>query len=150
MAPKMSLKTQVVGFNQYLTNVYGEELRVSTLLLRLGFSAEEVETLRATCLDPFLDDLLTALAAQFAAGQGGARLFDIVFRRYGLDGQEPATLQQLADQYEISRERIRQLEKKAMNRRRNSHQRDILEQNVRDVARTHLAGLGCADHPRMD
>ena len=136
----MSLKTQVVGFNQYLTDVYGEDLRVSTLLLRLGFSAAEVETVRATCLGPFLDDLLAALAVQFAAGHDGMRLFDIVCRRYGLDGQEPATLQQLADQYGISRERIRQLEKKAVNRRRNSHQRDLLEQNMRNIARTHLTG----------
>lgn len=39
---------------------------------------------------------------------------DIVTRRYGLDGDEPETLDQLGTKYGVSRERIRQIEVAAM------------------------------------
>ena len=38
--------------------------------------------------------------------------------RYGLDGNEPMTLQQVGDYYMVSRERIRQIEHKALRRLR--------------------------------
>src|SRR5919205_2420354 len=37
----------------------------------------------------------------------------VLIRRYGLDGQEPATLAQLSDELGVSRERIRQLQREA-------------------------------------
>jgi RNA polymerase primary sigma factor len=39
---------------------------------------------------------------------------DILSRRFGLDGADPLTLQQIADKYGLSRERIRQLEARAL------------------------------------
>ena len=42
------------------------------------------------------------------------QLVQIVRRRFGLDGAEPETLIQIADAMNLSRERIRQLEKKAL------------------------------------
>jgi hypothetical protein len=41
---------------------------------------------------------------------------DVIIRRYGLDGRSPETLQQVAAQFHVSRERVRQVEKKALNR----------------------------------
>lgn len=43
-----------------------------------------------------------------------APLAQIVRRRFGLDGDEPETLIQIGDSMQLSRERIRQLEKKAL------------------------------------
>ncbi len=40
--------------------------------------------------------------------------------RFGLDGEPPMTLQQIADEFQVSRERIRQIEKRALARLRRS------------------------------
>lgn len=45
--------------------------------------------------------------------------FKIISWRYGLVGPEPLTLQQIADKYKLSRERIRQLEARALKKLRN-------------------------------
>lgn len=42
------------------------------------------------------------------------RLQEIILRRFGLDGQEPETLEEIAQRFELSRERVRQLERDAM------------------------------------
>jgi RNA polymerase primary sigma factor len=38
----------------------------------------------------------------------------VLVRRYGLDGKDPATLAELGDELELSRERVRQLQLKAV------------------------------------
>ena len=53
-------------------------------------------------------------------GLGNRRLQDIVVRRFGLDGDDALTLQELGERYGVTRERIRQLEAKAL---RNLRQR---------------------------
>ena len=55
------------------------------------------------------DDQLVAKLARMSP-----QLVQIVRRRFGLDGAEPETLIQIADSMNLSRERIRQLEKKAL------------------------------------
>ena len=37
----------------------------------------------------------------------------ILVRRYGLDGEKPATLADLSEELEVSRERVRQLQREA-------------------------------------
>lgn len=43
---------------------------------------------------------------------------DIIHKRFGLGGEDPMTLQQIGDEYHLSRERIRQLEARALARMR--------------------------------
>ena len=38
------------------------------------------------------------------------RLSDVIIKRFGLDGKEPRTLQQIGDEYNVTRERVRQME----------------------------------------
>lgn len=56
-----------------------------------------------------LDDLLGRLS-DFEA--------DIVRKRFGIGDQDPMTLQEIGDEYALSRERIRQIEKRALGRMR--------------------------------
>lgn len=60
------------------------------------------------------NELLRSL--QQALTQLTAREQSIVQRRFGLDGSAPETLEGLAQRYDLSRERIRQIERKALDR----------------------------------
>jgi RNA polymerase primary sigma factor len=53
-----------------------------------------------------------------ALAQLGERERDILRQRFGLDGQEPVSLVQIGKQYGLSRERIRQLEARALEQMR--------------------------------
>lgn len=74
---------------------------------------------QAVHVDPFrawLDDLALDVApihdlafVMLTAHARDGRERAILTARFGLDGQEPATLQQIGDAYSISRERVRQL-----------------------------------------
>jgi RNA polymerase sigma factor (sigma-70 family) len=47
-----------------------------------------------------------------------ARERDVLMLRFGLDGDEPKTLEELGDRFKVTRERIRQIEAKAMTKLR--------------------------------
>jgi RNA polymerase primary sigma factor len=48
-----------------------------------------------------------------AIGHLSERARCVLVRRYGLDGRKPATLLELGDELDISRERVRQLQREA-------------------------------------
>lgn len=68
----------------------------------------------------------------------GERLQTILFRRYGIDGNPPGTLQSIGELLGISRERIRQLEKKALRLCRHKKNLQNFESDLRESARTYL------------
>jgi len=65
-------------------------------------------------------DFLERLKLLFAKLKFSKRTCDILIKRFGLDGEEPETLEAVAKRYEITRERVRQLELKALRALRNS------------------------------
>jgi len=52
---------------------------------------------------------------------------EIVKARYGLEGREPLTLAELGERFDLSRERVRQIQEKALNKLRSHQVRDKLE-----------------------
>jgi RNA polymerase primary sigma factor len=121
----------------------GKGATAAAVAERLGWSVEDVEALRAhlaplTSLDaPLGDDPHAASAVDLVADETspapGEELEDearalalrtavarlpererrVVVRRHGLDGAEPATLDELAEELGVSRERVRQIQKRA-------------------------------------
>ena len=66
-------------------------------------------------------------------GLRNRRLQDIVVGRFGLDGDDALTLQQLGERYGVTRERIRQLEAKALrNLRRRAYAGELLPSQMPD------------------
>ena len=56
---------------------------------------------------------------------------DIITRRFGLDGEEPMSLKEIGDVYGLTEERIRQIEKRALERLRAvSQEKDISAYNI--------------------
>jgi hypothetical protein len=114
--------------------LYGTETRLSTLLTRLRFTETHVELIRSQCLESLVTDFLDALRKQMLAGLDGERLFMVVSRRFGLDGEPPATLENLAQQLGISRERVRQLEQKAIKKCKSKTHLQNLQTSLQHIA----------------
>ncbi len=108
----MDYKIQLIGLNEFLTAVYQSETRISTLLFELGFEKEKIELLRDYHLEPVVVNFIAVIKEQL----GDDRLFYIISRRFGLDGESKDTLQIIGDKLNISRERVRQLEYQAIKR----------------------------------
>jgi RNA polymerase primary sigma factor len=55
---------------------------------------------------------------------------DVIRFRYGLGDREPLSLQEIGDRFDLTKERIRQIEKNALKRLRHPARREILETYV--------------------
>jgi RNA polymerase primary sigma factor len=85
---------------------------------RLGWDPEEVRLTMsampdATSLDQPVSSEDTASQLKEAIERLPDRARYVLVRRYGLDDREPATLAELGDELDISRERVRQLQREA-------------------------------------
>lgn len=56
----------------------------------------------------------------------------VVCKRFGLDGSPPQTLEQIGDQFGVTRERIRQIESKTLAKLRHPDRRDRLAEYLKD------------------
>lgn len=129
----MTLKAQVIGLNELLTIIYGTELCLSLLLERLGFTSEQINTLRCQHAEQIVTAHLLLLEEYFTTFRDGERLYHIIKRRFGLDGERPETLEQIGEHFNVSRERIRQLEKKAIKRCKYKRWLRAWEQGLHDI-----------------
>lgn len=135
----MSLKLQVTGLNEFLTTIYNTETRLSLLLSNLGFDSQQIETLRRQHLEQVVTSFIAVVQERIISGSDGERLYKIISRRFGLDGEPPETLESLGGQFGVSRERIRQLEKKAIRRCRHKARLQSWEASLRDIAQRALS-----------
>ena len=80
-----------------------------------AMEAEEVQQSKVPDLREF--DLVTHLGEAIEsafAGDGSRRLYAILVRRFGLNGSKEYTLEEIGEYFEVTRERVRQLETKAI------------------------------------
>lgn len=110
----MSIKLQIVGLNNFLTTIYRQDMRLSALLTRLEFGPEQIECVRMQHLEQLVNLYIDLVRQWITTGRDGERLYSILSRRFSFDGQPVTIRQNLADEYGISRERVRQLEVKAL------------------------------------
>jgi RNA polymerase primary sigma factor len=95
--------------------VSGEDLSLSTALSEDG-SLELGDTLEQETIPPVELELIKESFAEQIQGmvaQLDEKERQVIRMRFGLDGEEPRTLQEIGEELGLSRERIRQIESKA-------------------------------------
>jgi hypothetical protein len=85
----MNIRQQVDGLNSFLTEVFGAETRLSAILKELGFSEQQVELIRTRHLECVVAKYLDSIKGRMLEWSDGERMFTVLIRRYGLDGQAP-------------------------------------------------------------
>jgi RNA polymerase primary sigma factor len=121
VAEKTSLSLQEV---EELLKVAGDDLSLSSAVgedgtLELGDTLEQ-ETIPSVELElmksSFEAQIRRAMLEELDEKEQG-----VIKMRFGLDGEEPRTLQEIGEELGLSRERIRQIESKAKEKLRRSH-----------------------------
>jgi len=105
----MDFTTQLAGLNQLLSVIYGNEMQLNTLLGGLGFEESQVEGLQGAPLESVVAGFLEIIHKRLTSDSGKDTYYQILSRRYGLDGEPPAQLSEIAQKESHSPEYLRQL-----------------------------------------
>ena len=105
----MDPKVQLTGLNELLSIIYGDEMRLSTLLSELGFEQMQIEQLHDVHLEPVVRQFLEVVHKRLTNDAGKDTYYQILSRRYGLDGEPREQLSAIAPKYNYSAEYLRQL-----------------------------------------
>ena len=107
-----------------LLRVAGDDLSLSTAVGEDG-NLELGDTIEQDSVPPVeLDLMRSSFAEQIRAlvAELDEKERDVIRMRFGLDGEEPRTLQEIGETLGVSRERIRQIESRAKEKLRRNHQ----------------------------
>jgi RNA polymerase primary sigma factor len=119
LAARTEMSAQEV---EELLRVAGDDLSLSTAVgedgsLELGDTLEQesVPSAELELIKTSFEEQIRALVAELEEKEA-----DVIRMRFGLDGEEPRTLQEIGEALGLSRERIRQIESKAKEKLRRS------------------------------
>jgi RNA polymerase primary sigma factor len=106
-----------------LLRVAGDDLSLSTAVgedgkMELGDTLEQdtIPSIELTLIKTSFEDQIRAMVGELEPKER-----EVIKMRFGLDGEEPRTLQEIGEALGLSRERIRQIESKAKEKLRRSH-----------------------------
>ena len=166
----MDFKIQLTGLNELLSIIYGNELRLSELLRELGFEESQIEQVRDKHLESVVSQYLEVIHKRLTNDAGKDSYYQILSRRYGLDGEAPEQLSTIAEKQNHSPEYLRQLFEEIIQRCRSKTWQAELKKNLKFIvvaelgkmnerpSREHVAGKlgrlenlrGAADVARLD
>jgi len=111
-----------------LLRVAGDDVSLSTAVgedggLELGDTLEQdtIPAVELTMIRSSFEKQIQAIVAELDEKER-----DVIRMRFGLDGEDPRTLQEIGETLGLSRERIRQIESKAKEKLRRSHEAQSL------------------------
>lgn len=116
-AARMRRRIALDGLRRFISDVDARCPRgtdITSILTGQGFIPDQVAALRRDYLDPLVDAYRALIEERLLMRHDGERLYQIVERRYGLDGVAPDTLAACGPALGLSGERIRQLETTAV------------------------------------
>ena len=166
----MDFNIQFTGLNELLSVIYGNETRLSTLLGELGFEQSQIEALRDQHLQEVVAQFLEVVHKRLTSDSGKDTYYQILSRRYGLDGVPKEQLSAIGEKYNFSPEYTRQLFEEIIQRCQSKTWQKELKINLKHIvvdqlgkmnerpAREHVAAKlerltdlrGAADVARLD
>ena len=105
----MDSKVQLTGLNELLSVIYGDEMQLTELFQELGFEESQTERLRDHHLESIVPEFLEVIHKRLTSHSGKDTYYQILSRRYGLDGEPRAQLSAIAQIHGFSPEYLRPL-----------------------------------------
>ena len=130
----MDFKAQLTGLNELLSVIYGNEMRLSMLLDELGFEQAQIEQLRDRHLQAVVTQFLEVIHKRLTSDSGKDTYYQILSRRYGLDGEPKEQLTVIAEKHNLSPEFTRQLFDEIIQRCRSKTWQKDLKTSLKHIA----------------
>ena len=137
----MDFKIQLAGLNELLTVIYGDETRLSSLLRELGFEESQIEPLKDSHLESVVNQFLDVIHKRLTSDSGKDTYYQILARRYGLDGEPREQLSAIAAQHAYSPEYLRQLFDEILQRCRSKTWQKELKTSLKHLVVAELGGM---------
>jgi hypothetical protein len=137
----MDFKTQLTGLDELLSVIYGDEMHLSALLSELGFEQAQIEQLHAAHLEPVVRQFLDVIHKRFTNDSGRDTYYQILSRRYGLDGEPREQLSVIAPKYNYSPEYLRQLFEEIIQRCQSKTWQTELRKSLKYIVITQLGKM---------
>jgi hypothetical protein len=130
----MDFKTRLSGLNEFLAVIYGNSMELDTLLGELGFEDSQVEQLQGGNLESIVTRFLDAIHKRLTSDSGKDTYYQILSRRYGLDGEPRQQLSAIAEAHGFSPEYLRQLYEEIIHRCQSKKWREDLRKSLKYIA----------------
>jgi hypothetical protein len=137
----MDFNTQLTGLNQLLSVVYGDDMQLSTLLRELGFGGSAIRQLQNGHLESVVDQFLEVIHKRLTSDAGKDTYYQILSRRYGLDGEPPQPLSAIAEKHSFSPEYQRQLFEEIIQRCQSKTWQAELKKSLKYIVVTQLGKM---------
>ena len=129
----MGVSTQLSGVNELLAVIYGNDMHLSKLLGELGFEGSQVEQLQNGHLESVVTQFLDVIHRRLTSDSGKDTYYQILSRRYGLDGEPPQLLSAITEEYGYSPEYLRRLFEEIIGRCRSKTWQTELRKSLRHI-----------------
>ena len=137
----MDINTQYAGLEELLGTIYGSETHFSTLLGKLGFGRSQVEQLQDGHLESVVSQFLEVIHKRLISDSGKDTYYEILNRRYGLDGEPRQQLSAIAENYSYSPEYLRRLFEEIIDRCQSKTWQAELKKSLKYLVVTELGKM---------
>jgi len=137
----MDVKTQLSGLDELLGVIYGNEARLSAVLCDLGFERSQIEQLQDGSLESVVAQFLEVIHKRLTSDSGKDTYYQILSRRYGLDGEPRQQLSVIAEKHGFSPEYTRQLFEEIIHRCQSKTWQTELKKSLKYISVTQLGKM---------
>ncbi len=144
----MDAKTQFAGLQDFLSTVYGQGTDLNRLLAGLGFEQAQIALLRDQPLETLVAEFLEVIHKRLTSESGKDTYYQVISRRYGLDGEPPESLEAIAQKMQINPGSLRPLFEEAIGRCKTKTAQADFKKSLKHLA---IAQLGrMAERPARE
>ena len=126
--------TRLAGLNELISIIYGDNVHLHALLRELGFEQPQVEQLQNGHLDSVVTGFLGVIHKRLTSDSGKDTYYQILCRRYGLDGEPRQQLSAIAEIHGYSPEYLRQLFEEILHRCQSKTWQAELKKSLKHIA----------------
>jgi hypothetical protein len=144
----MDSKAQLTGLNELLSVIYGTEMQLTELFQELGFEQSQIERLRDHHLESIVPQFLEVIHKRLTSDSGKDTYYQILSRRYGLDGEPRAQLSAIAQIHGFSPEYLRPLFEEIIQRCQSKKWQLELKTSLKHIAVAQLGKMN--ERPRRE
>jgi hypothetical protein len=130
----MDVNTRLSGLEKLLAIIYGSEAHLSTLLCELGFEKVQVAQLQNGHLDSVVEQFLEVIHKRLTSDSGKDMYYQILSRRYGLDGEPHQPLSVIAEEQGFSPQYLQRLFEEILQRCQSKTWQTELKKSLKFIA----------------